>query len=175
MEDEIRAGTVLVKANTLMPEGLRLEAEPFIPEWSVVKGYDGCGLDRAIQEKGWTFFFLAGEVKATVFGTNRHSMLRRTIAKILAQGKADNFNCLEITKVSSVGAARFPWFSYLTVSAKWRHIQKSLWLVSGTQRPGLNTKRASISLVPRMGSDAVSLLPAMHQQAVEASVEPAIV
>ena len=148
MESEIGTGTVLIKGDTLMPEGLRLEAGPFIPEWSVVKGYDGYGLDRAIQEKGWTFFFLAGEVKATVFGTNRHSMLRRTITKILAHGKADNFNCLEITKVSSVGVARFLWFSYLTVSAKWRHIQKSLLLVSGTQRQGLNTKRASIRLVP---------------------------
>src|SRR5579871_5664318 len=153
MADEFEAGTVLIKSNTLMPEGLKLEAGPFVSDWRVVKDYDAYGLDRAIQEKGWTFFFLREETEATVFGTNEQRMFRRTVSRILARGKANNFNCLEITKVSSVGAPRFPWFRYLTVSAQWRHIQKSLLFISGKQRPGLNTERASISVVARIASD----------------------
>jgi hypothetical protein len=133
MEHEMKVGTILIKDNTLLPEGLRLEAGPGVPGWRVVKDFDGYGLDRTIQKTGWTFFCLAGEVKATVFGIDNQSMLRRAIERILASEKSDGFNSLEITRVASVGSGRFPPVRYVTVSAKWRHIQERPLLLSAEQ------------------------------------------
>jgi hypothetical protein len=128
MAYEIKSGTVLMKDNPLLPKELRFESEPYVEEWKVVTDLDGNELDRAIQKTGWTFFCLAGEVKTTVFGIDNQSMLRRAIERILARGKSDGFNCLEITQVTSVGLARFPLVRYVTVSANCRHIQESLFL-----------------------------------------------
>ncbi len=141
MEHEIKVGAVLIKDNTLLPEGLRLEAGSCVPGWGVVKDFDGYGLDRAIQRTGWTFFCLAGEVKATVFGIDNQSMLRRAIERILARGKSDGFNSLEIAQVASVGSERFPPVRCVTVSAKWRHIQEKPFLFSSERIKDLSRTR----------------------------------
>src|SRR6185437_12377262 len=79
MAHEIRTGTILVKENAVLPKGLQFESEPCVPGWRLVRDFDGYGLDREIREKGWTFFCLAGEIKATVFGMDQQSMVRRAI------------------------------------------------------------------------------------------------
>lgn len=150
MEHEIKVGTVLIKNNTGLPEGLWVEFGPALAGWGVVKDFDGYGLDRAIKKTGWTFFCVAGEVKATVFGLDNQSMLRRAIERLLARGKPDGFNSLEIAQIASVGSERFPLVRYLTVSAKWRHIQESLFLGRGKDLPDLNSKSASISQTTRI-------------------------
>jgi hypothetical protein len=94
----------------------------------MIANLDGRELDRAIQKTGWTYFCLAGEVKTTVFGIDNQSMLRRAFERLLARGKFDGFSSLEITQVVSVGSERFPLVRYVTVSAKWWHIQESLFL-----------------------------------------------
>ena len=48
----------------------------------VIKGLDGFSLDRKIHTAGWSFFFIATEVKVMIFGaiggaTNIHSVLKR--------------------------------------------------------------------------------------------------
>jgi len=68
MPDTIKPGTILIKDGTLLPETVRFESEPCVPGWRLVKDLDGCGLDRKIREVGWTFFCLAGQLGATVFG-----------------------------------------------------------------------------------------------------------
>ena len=123
MAETIKTGTILIKEGTLLPEALRFESEPCAPGWRLVKNLDGCGLGRKIHEAGWTFFCLAGEIKASVFGFDGQKTLRRAVKRILAKLKSEKFNSLEITRVAS---KRFLGVPYASVSARSRHIQESL-------------------------------------------------
>ena len=99
------------------------DSECSVPGWRLVKDLDRSGLDREIREAGWTFFCLAGEIRATVFGIDEEKMVRRTIEEILARLKSEKFNSLEITRVASEASKRFLGVRYVTVSAQSRHIQ----------------------------------------------------
>ncbi len=117
MAQEITTGTILIKDNALLPKELQFEGEPCVPGWRLVKNFDGCGLDREIQKTGWTFFCSAGEIRATVFGINAQTRVRKAIGRILANPKSEKFNSLEITRLASVSSERFPPVHYVTVSA----------------------------------------------------------
>ncbi len=123
MPDTIKTGTILIKEGTLLPEALRFESEPCAPGWKLVKHLDGYGVNRKIHEAGWTFFCLAGEIGATVFGLEGQETVRRAVKRILAKLKSERFNSLEITRVAS---KRFLGVPYASVSARSRHIQESL-------------------------------------------------
>ena len=125
MPDTIKAGTILIKEGILLPGALRLESEPCAPGWRLVKDVDGYRLHRKIHEAGWTFFFLAGEIKAIVFGSDGQNTVRRAVKRILANLKSEKFNSLEITRVAS---KRFLGVPYASVSAYSRHIQESMFL-----------------------------------------------
>jgi hypothetical protein len=126
MAETINAGTILIKDGTFLPEALRLESEPCATGWKLVKNLDGYGLDRKIHEAGWTFFLLAGELGATVFGFDRQKTVRRAVKRILANLKSGEFNSLEITRVAS---KRFLGLPYASVSAHSRHIQENAFLL----------------------------------------------
>jgi hypothetical protein len=126
MADEIKTGTVLIKDGAALPKALSFESESLVPGWKLVKNLDGHALDRKVRETGWTFFFEAGEIKATVFGIDTQRMACRAIERILRDPKSKRFNSLEIMQVSAVGSERFPGVSFLTVRANVRHIQESL-------------------------------------------------
>lgn len=128
MADEIKAGTVLITENALLPEALVFERESCVSGWKLVKDLNVYTLDRKIREVGWTFFFQAGEIKCTVFGIDGQQMARRAVDRILKDPRAEKFNSLEIARVTSVGSARFPGVRFLTVAANLRHIQESLFL-----------------------------------------------
>jgi hypothetical protein len=96
-----------------------------VPGWKLVADLDGFALDREIQRTGWTFFSLAGVMKATAFGMDKQQMIRRAITHILASQKAGKFNSLEVTRVTS---KRFFGVPYMSVDAQSRHIQESYFL-----------------------------------------------
>jgi hypothetical protein len=131
MADKIKAGTILIKEGALLPESLRFESEPYSKGWRLVKNLDSRGLDRKIREAGWTFFYMADEVKATVIGTDSERTRRRAVKHLIVNMKADRFNqsntfnCLEIAQVA---VKRFLGLPYVTVSAHPRHIQESMFL-----------------------------------------------
>ena len=132
MPDTIKTGTILIKEATLLPEALRVESEPCAPGWRFVKNLDGGGLDRKIHEAGWTFFSLAEEIKASVFGIDEQKAVRRAVERILANLKSEKFNSLEIARVASVASRRFLGVCYVTVSAHSRHVQESPLLFQAT-------------------------------------------
>ena len=68
MAETIKTGTILIKDATFLPDALQFESEPCATGWRLVKNLDGYGLGRKVHEAGWTFFCLAGEIKATIFG-----------------------------------------------------------------------------------------------------------
>lgn len=131
MTGTIKTGAILIEEGALMPESLRFESEPYSNGWRAVNNLDGYGLGRKIREAGWTFFYMAGEIRASVFGFDGEKALRRAVNRLLANLKAEKFNCLQITQVA---AKRFLGLPYVTVSAHQRHIQESMFLHASMPR-----------------------------------------
>jgi hypothetical protein len=124
--ETINAGTILIKDGTFLPDALQFESEPCATGWRLVKNFDGYGLGRKIHEAGWTFFWQAGELGATVFGFDGQKTVRRAVKRILANLNLEEFNSLEITRVVS---KRFLGLPYASVSAHSRHIQENAFLL----------------------------------------------
>jgi hypothetical protein len=119
------SGTILIRENVLLPAGLAIENEVFLPGWRVIKNLRST-LARNIEGANWTFFYLAGEIRATVLGRDRPGTLRRAVKCVLAKQKGQKFNSLEITKVVS---KRFLGIPFMSVTAHSRHIQQGVGLV----------------------------------------------
>ena len=127
MLDTINTGTILIQEGTLLPTGLPVESDAFLPGWRAVRNLDGYGLGRKIDEADWNFFYLAGEIKATVVGREGAEALRRAVKQILAKRTGQKFNSLEIAKIVS---KRFLGVPYLKVFAHSRHIQEGMYLAA---------------------------------------------
>jgi hypothetical protein len=125
VSDLTETGRIFIREGTLLPKTLQLESEPYMPGWRSVQNLDGYRLGRKIHDSGWTFFCLADETKATVFGIDEEKMVRRAIERILANRELEKFNSLEIVRVASLASKRFLGIRHVTVSAQSRHIQKS--------------------------------------------------
>ena len=123
MPDTIKTGAILIKEGTLLPGSLRFESESCALGWRLVQNLDGYELGRKINEAGWTFFCLAGEIGTTVFGFDEQKTLRRAVEQILANLESAEFNSLEIMRLASEASKRFLGVHYVTVSAQSRHIQ----------------------------------------------------
>ena len=126
MSDTNSAGTILIKEDTCLPANLSIESETFLPRWRVVKSVDRSALARNIEGVNWNFFYLAGEIRATVLGRNQPRTLRRAVKCVLAKQEGQKFNSLEITKVVS---KRFLGIPFMRVTAHSRHIQQGIGLV----------------------------------------------
>jgi hypothetical protein len=119
-----QTGTVFIKEGTTLPESLRIESEPYSKGWRLITQLGGCDFDRTVSEAGWTLFFMAGEVNATVLGSDSQGSADRAVRKLMM--KMNGFNCLEIAQVASGRALGLP---SVTASGHARHIQKSMFLV----------------------------------------------
>jgi hypothetical protein len=121
MTDAIKTGTILVEGGACMPESLRLEGSPYSSGWRSVSNFDLNELDTAIQKAGWTFFFMAGEIKITAFGFDQEQAVRRAVKRVITNVESHQCNCVEITGVSAKSFLGMP---YVNVSAHSRHIQE---------------------------------------------------
>jgi hypothetical protein len=122
MTDVIKAGTILIESGSLMPDSLHLESEPYSCNWKSVSNLDLNDLDTGIAKAGWTFFFMAGEIKITAFGLDKQATMRRAVERVITHVESHKCNCLEITQVSPQSFLGIP---YVNVRAHARHIQKS--------------------------------------------------
>src|SRR5260370_42525337 len=126
MPDTNRERTILIREDTPLPANLPIESEAFLPGWRVVKNPDRSTLARNIEGANWNFFYLAGEIRATVWGRDRSGTLRRAVKCVLAKQEGQKFNSLEITKDVS---KRFLGVPFMSFTAHSRHIQPIVGLV----------------------------------------------
>jgi hypothetical protein len=119
-----------------------MESERLLPGWRIVKNLDRQALTRQIEGAKWNFFYLAGEIRTTVFGREGVGTLRRAVKRILAKQEEQSFrfNSLEITKVASKWFLGIP---ILRVAAHSRHIQKGIALI-----PAKNVLRRRLAAMP---------------------------
>ncbi len=131
MTPKVQVGTILIEDRPLVTRILDLESEPYSGNWSVVKAIDGFALDRKIHAAGWNFFFMAEEVKATVFGSLAAKSIQKALKRIFLKLRKQDFNCLEVTKMVE---NRFLGVPYITVCTHPRHIQQGCLLDSSQER-----------------------------------------
>jgi hypothetical protein len=120
-----------MQSGTLIPGSLRVETEPCLPGWELIKNSDGDTIDRNIRKAGWNFFFLAANMQVIVWGHWTEKILRKAMKRVLAKAQPAQFNCLEVTELS---ARRVLGISYVHLSAHSRHIQKGLFLQGLAER-----------------------------------------
>lgn len=120
------SGTIFIREKTLLPAVLSIESEAFLPGWRAVRNLNGYELGRKIAQVGWSFFYLAGEMRTIVLGSEEEQVKRQAVRRTLGKLKGPRFNCLEIT---GVAAKHFLGIPFLSVTANFRHIQESVYLV----------------------------------------------
>jgi len=113
-------GDLLVQQGINAPGSLLLPTEINSNGWDAVNGTRSA-FQKMIDEEGWTFFFMAGEIKATVFGFDKQKALRTALRRLIADVKSQHCNSIEITGVVDKSFLRMP---YVSVSAHARHLQK---------------------------------------------------
>ena len=147
MTERIKTGTLLIEEGVIFPDSLRVESEPYSKGWRIVKELDGYGLDRTMNQAGWTCFYMANEISASAVALNGEKSLFKAVQQILTKLKLERFHSLEITQVATKRFLGLP--PHTTVSAHARHIQESMFLFdwmkkSRTQRvPALSVETAS--------------------------------
>ena len=119
-------GTILIRDHTLLPPGLTLETESFLPGWRVARNLDGYGLARKVEEAKWNYFYLAGMTRTVVLGHEGPETMRRAVRRALARLDRLKFNSLEITSVVS---KRFLGIPFTSIAVHSRHIQQAISLV----------------------------------------------
>lgn len=122
MTDAITAGSILIQEGTHLPNSQPLQRESHSSGWTAVKNGRST-FEKEVQEAGWTFFFMAGEIKATAFGFDRQKTLRAALKRLITNVKSQNCNSIEITQVTGKSFLKVP---YVSVSAHPRHLQKGL-------------------------------------------------
>jgi hypothetical protein len=127
----IKAGTIMMKAGTIIPQSLRVETELYSQGWEIINNSDTDAVDRDIRRADWNFFFLAASIQAIALGYWGEKTVRRAMERVLAKAEPSKFNCLEITGIS---AKQFLGLPYVHVSAHSRHIQKSPFLQELAER-----------------------------------------
>jgi hypothetical protein len=122
MTDAIIAGSILIQEGTHLPNSRPHQRESDSSGWAAVESTRGA-FEKQVREAGWTFFFMAGEIKATVFGFDRQKTLRSALKRLIRNVKSQNCNSIEITQVTGKTFLRLP---YVSVYAHPRHLQKGL-------------------------------------------------
>ena len=84
----ITPGTILIESGTHLPQSFRLENESYPSAWKSMKStLNSYELESELATTGWTFFYMAGEVRATAFGFDRqkavHTALGTQVACLL--------------------------------------------------------------------------------------------
>jgi hypothetical protein len=120
MTDTIAAGSIFIEEGGDLPNSRLLQREPHSSGWSEVTNVRS-SLGKEIPDAGWTFFFMAGEIKATVFGFDRKKALGTALGRLIANVKGQRCNCIELTQVTDHSFLKVP---YVSITAHPRHLQK---------------------------------------------------
>ncbi len=118
----ITPGTILIESGTHLPQSFRLENESYPSAWKSMKStLNSYELESELATTGWTFFYMAGEVRATAFGFDRQKAVHTALKRLIASVRLQKCNRLEIDEVETHAFLGMP---YVSVSAHSRHIQK---------------------------------------------------
>ncbi len=115
---QIVDGTLLIEDNTALPETSLQENGSSGGGWTRIS--NRLTFEKKLSTAGWTFFFMAGTIRANVFGFDRTRGIATAVKRLIAIAQREKCNCLEIDLISSHTFFGMP---YVTVAAHSRHIQ----------------------------------------------------
>jgi hypothetical protein len=118
----VMTGTLLVQDGTPLPEAFVIETAAQTAGWSAIENSSGARLGRGLETAGWTFFYLADEIRVRGFGFEEPSRLHRAVRKVIQAVQRQGCNCLEITQVHRKSFLGLP---SVNMVAHARHIQRS--------------------------------------------------
>lgn len=127
MIDTITAGSILVAGGTHLPKSILLQDGSDSNGWTPVRNGRSM-FEKTIQEAGWTFFFMAGQIKASAFGSDKQKAFRGALKRLIADVKSQHCNSIEINQVTG---RTFLNMSHVSVFAHARHLQQGM-LFSGS-------------------------------------------
>jgi hypothetical protein len=126
MPDSPKDGIIFIRDGTTLPPILSVTTDAFIPNWRIVTSHNRSTLTRSIEGCDWYFFYLAGDIQATVLGGNTRSVLRKALKAILTKHGNDQLNSIEITSIVSRRVLGIP---FTTFTAHSRQIQQRVALI----------------------------------------------
>ena len=134
-------GTLLLKEGAPLPNAVPVETRPYLEGWRLIKDLSSSILDKKLSNAGCTFFYMAGELTATAFGSDSENTTRRAVKGIIAKLNPGRFNCLEISRVAAKSFLGLP---YVSVAGHARHIQESLYLFHAKHITELDQPRLAV-------------------------------
>jgi hypothetical protein len=131
MLSPLKIGTVLVQADTFIPDSVWVQRETFCSGWQVITNLQGDDLDRQIRQDGWNFIFVGSALRGTSWGSWSGTAVRCAAIRVLKKTRATKLNGFEITDII---ARRFLGVPYVVVTGHSRHVQKSTVLQNIAER-----------------------------------------
>jgi hypothetical protein len=118
----VAAGDMLLARGTYLPNSLTTADDSSLPGWSAVPGGRPV-FEKEVKQAGWTLFFMAGEIQASVFGFDRNKSAQTALKRLSTIVKSHSCNCIEVTDVTEKSFLKLP---YVRVRAHARHLQPGL-------------------------------------------------
>ena len=146
-----KIGTVLLLADTSIPDSVYVQTETFCSDWQAIRNLNGDDLDLHLRKDGWNFIFLAGACRGSSWGSWSGTAIRCAAIRVVKKTQARRLNAFEIT---GIRARRFLGIPYVIVTGHSRHVQKSMVLQSIAERIHQATQPAQ-----RAASDKVIVVP----------------
>ena len=145
----IASGVLLIQPDVVRPPCFMVEAEFNRNGWLLLKQtLTTRQLETELAATGWTFFFMAGPIRTTVFGFNRDKMISAALHRCIQAVKRQRCNCLQIESVRIRSFLRLP---YVSMSVRPRHIQRGILFVGtspldGADLPGPELQHRNVSV-----------------------------
>ena len=130
MPDRAEDGIIFIRDGTILPPILSVTTDAFLPNWRIVTSHNRSTLARSIEGCDWYFFYLAGDIQATVLGGNTRRALRKALKAILTKHGNDQLNSIDITAIVS---RHFLGIPFTTFTAHSRQIQQRIALIPETK------------------------------------------
>jgi len=117
--NRIIEGTLLIEERTLLPEPSPQDSHSVGNGWARIT--NSAALEKKLSTAGWGFFYMAGTLRARVFGFEPQQMMQTAVKRLLAKVVLQECNCLEIDHIVTRSFWCIP---SVTVLAHTRHIQQ---------------------------------------------------
>ena len=117
----ITTGTLLIENGTPIPQFFQIGTERYPNTWMpVTTNRNVHEFEKELATAGWTFFYMAGEIRTIAFGFNKQKMIDEALRRLMTNVKLQKCNCLEIDKVATHS---FPGITHAAYPLA-RHIQE---------------------------------------------------
>ena len=113
-------GALLITEDTLLPDPSRGDSVSIGNGWARITNNQA--LQKKIAASGWTFFYMAGAMRATAVGFDHQKSVRTAVERLLANVTRQNCNCLQIDQITMHSFCGIPSVNVLAHS---RHIQQA--------------------------------------------------